>query len=593
MKCRIETVLSNYRILILLILFSLSSFCSSASSFLDSLDFITNQEIQSNSTQLIPQLLEELNQTEKDGNYTKEAKVASVLSLAYYYSGDYEANKKYSLKAIQLYEDLKDLRNLSREYGELGYRLKDIDIRNAEFYMYQGIQIAERGNFSEELIGLYNNFGVIKRILNQQDSALIYHQKSIEISLRLNDSVGLPYSLNNVGTIFLLRDDFSMAEKYFNQAKDIRLALNDMYGISDSYAYLGDLFSVQKEYYQAIENFRKSLQIAEQQNITNLMQYNYKNLSECYKNIGDYKNALLYADRRQTFGDSILNVQTNSKIVEYQIQFETAKKEKQILEQEIAVRKRNMLIFLLSILAITIIVIAILIYRNLKIKNTQQRQAFELQEAKMIIDTQRKLEEQRLHISRDLHDNIGSQLTFIIRSIENLKFALKITDDKVITRIKNISNFTRDTITDLRDTIWAMNHSAIDFKTIESRITNFLGKASETTEGIEIQFYIDERLADEKFSSEQGMNIYRIVQEAVHNALKYAEARQITIDIRLQENSVLMKVTDNGIGFDIQQKSSGNGLNNMKKRAKLLNGDIAIKSVEGETVITCLFPLQV
>ena len=73
------------------------------------------------------------------------------------------------------------------------------------------------------------------------------------------------------------------------------------------------------------------------------------------------------------------------------------------------------------------------------------------------IETQNKLQEQRLRISRDLHDNIGAQLTFIISSIDNLKFGFTDISEKLGSKLSNISSFTQQTIYELRDTIWAMN----------------------------------------------------------------------------------------------------------------------------------------
>ena len=80
------------------------------------------------------------------------------------------------------------------------------------------------------------------------------------------------------------------------------------------------------------------------------------------------------------------------------------------------------------------------------------------------------MQEQRLRISRDLHDNIGSQLTFIISSIDNLKFVTKDVNEKLKDKLSSISSFTSDTIFQLRDTIWAMNKSEITIEDLHARI---------------------------------------------------------------------------------------------------------------------------
>ena len=196
-----------------------------------------------------------------------------------------------------------------------------------------------------------------------------------------------------------------------------------------------------------------------------------------------------------------------------------------------------------------------------------QKKEFELQTAIEKIDYQNRLQEQRLSISRDLHDNIGAQLTFIISSIHTLKSTFKIEDHNINNKLNNISNFTKDTITELRDTIWAMNNAEITFSEMNKRILNFLSKAQNSFENVNFTFNVDPSLENMKFSSSEGMNIYRIIQEAVNNSLKYSHAKNINIEVKNIQNDILVEIFDDGKGFDEKEITPGSGLLNMKKRA--------------------------
>jgi signal transduction histidine kinase len=222
-----------------------------------------------------------------------------------------------------------------------------------------------------------------------------------------------------------------------------------------------------------------------------------------------------------------------------------------------------------------------LIVRALRLRNKQQKQEFELKTAIATIDTQNKLQEQRLSISRDLHDNIGAQLTFVISSIDTLKYAFKITDEKINQKLNSISTFTKETITELRDTIWAMNHSKIDLEEIQSRIANFVEKAKLAKENVDFEFVKDEGVPNSQFTSLQGMNIYRIIQEAVNNALKYADASRIEIHVSGNTESIHFTIQDNGKGFDQTIVDLGNGLKNMKKRADDIQAEFEVHSEKG------------
>ena len=194
------------------------------------------------------------------------------------------------------------------------------------------------------------------------------------------------------------------------------------------------------------------------------------------------------------------------------------------------------------------------------------------------IETQNKLHEQRLSISRDLHDNIGAQLTFVISSVDNLKFGNQITDSKITNQLTKISEFTKSTIIELRDTIWAMNTNEFTFEDLRSRIFNFIEKAKSAKENINFKFDVDDSLKDEKFSSIIGINLYRTLQEAVNNAVKYANATEINVNVFNQNNQIKIEINDNGKGFDLETVDFGNGLNNMKKRIEEVKGSFELQS---------------
>lgn len=558
---------------------------------IDSISNLPMPYVQTNSKEIIPILKKNISEASKIQNKKAEAKTYALLALALYYKGDYDENIKYSLKAIELFEKQNDLENASSVYGELGFRLKATNLPDAEKYMMKGLRIAEKENFVKPLLSIYNNYGVIKDMLKQQDSALFYYSKGLNIKIKAKDSVGIPYSLNNIGEIYINQKKFNLAKQYFDNAMKQRVTMKDEYGIADSYAYSGDLYFAMKNYPLAIQNYVKSVELADKYNITNLLRHDYNMLSQSYELNKDLPKALEYYKKNQALKDSIINKETYAKMAELQMKFDTAKKEKQILEQNNLEKKRLNTIKIISILLISLIIISLLIYRTLHLKNKQQKQEYELKTAISKIETQNKLQEQRLSISRDLHDNIGAQLTFIISSIETLKQAFNITDEKISSKLASISSFTKDTITELRDTIWAMNHSEIDFNEIRSRILNFVEKAQKSNEHINIVFQRDRDLDNIHFSSVEGMNIYRITQEAVNNAMKYSEAKNIALNAKKIDNQIEISIKDDGKGFDIDEITLGNGIRNIQKRASELNSKISIESEIGEgTSITLIIP---
>ncbi len=505
----------------------------------------------------------------------------SNLGLVYYYQGKYKLNKAYQLKAIGIYEAIGDREKLAHEYAEMGYMMKRRDMQKAQYYMQKAKSIAESEHLEYPLMGIYDNYGVLKEMQQQLDSALIFYGKSLSMKEKSRDSVGIPYSLNNIAGIYAMTGRFAQARPLYDRALQIREALKDDIGISETYASLGDLYFAQKNYPEAIKWHRKSLGIALQNHYLFAIQSMYKNLADSYEKLGNPAESLKNYKLHTQYKDSLLNKETNAKIAELEVRFETNKKEKLLLQTAAEVRQRRLQLIVLAVVSLFIAIVGVLVYRQQKLRNRQQAQEHELKTAIAQIEAQNQLQNQRLAISRDLHDNIGAQLTFIISSMDNLKYAFNLKNTKLDEKLQRISDFTKDTIVELRDTIWAMNHNAISFEDLRARILNFIEKAREAKGGIRFRFSIADDLDTVRLSSVWGMNIYRTIQEAVNNALKYADASEIAIEISREKN-IVIAVADNGSGFDVSIVDPGNGIGNMRKRMADIGAGFSMVSAPGE-----------
>ena len=511
-----------------------------------------------------------------------EAKSYSNLSLVYYYQGKYEKDLAYSLKAIHIFEKLNDLENLSLEWGELGYRMKKRNLEKAIQYMQKSKKIAEKNNLQKPLLSIYNNYGVLKEMKVEYDSALFYYEKGLALKQKINDQVGIPYSLNNIAGVFVLRKQFDKAEENYQKALEIRKKINDTVGIAENYSYLGDMHLMQKDFKKAIGFYQKSTKITDKHEYLGLSQDSYRKISECYENFGDHRNALQNFKKFAALKDSLINQETNSKIAELEVKFDTNEKEKQLLQKQAEVETSRIKFSVAIVFAILASIIGFLFYRQQRLKNKQQHQEFELKSAMAQIESQNKLQEQRLSISRDLHDNIGAQLTFIISSLENTKFGIPNLETAVEKRLDKISDFTRNTIVELRDTIWAMNKADFTMEDLSSRIFNFIEHAQSANHNIQFNFSIDEKLKNKKFSSVVGVNLYRTIQESVNNAMKYANAHHIVINAEKFQEGLKIEIKDDGKGFDTENVDVGNGLLNMKKRMEEIGGNFSINSEIGK-----------
>jgi signal transduction histidine kinase len=527
------------------------------------------------------------------------AALLSRLSLASYYLGKYDRSTSYSLQAIDIFEELGDSTSLGTEYCGLGYRMKRRDLDKAFGYMRPGIAILARAPNRRPYGEQVNNFGVLFEMRGDIDSAIYFYNLSASIKKELGDSMGMAYSYNNIFQALLISSRHDSALHYLDRSTAIRKKLGDELGITENYTLYGDYYFNQGNYPAAIESFEAALQRSRAHGYIYLIQYTASYIAQCYEKMGKKAEALDYYKIYTQFKDSLTNTETNKAIAELEIKFETEKKEKELTQHkaelaqtELEVKQRNYLLGGLGLVLLFIIIISYYIYRQQKFKQERLIRENQLKDEISRITLANKLQDERLRISRDLHDNIGSQLTFIISSLDNLSVMLKNADERTTGRIKKINEFTRDTITQLRDTIWAMNREQITFQDLRERLVNYIARAEAAQQSVSLELDADIQ-ENTVFSSMQGMNVFRVIQEATNNAIKYARPSVISVSMQCAGGSLSVNISDNGEGFDPAVTAAGNGLMNMKRRIEDVSGRLEIDSIPGKgTMVRFTVPLN-
>ena len=559
------------------------------------------------------------------GNSHLKGLTLNNLAILKRMNGEFLASKKMSEKALSFPGSTAVIK--ASIYNNLGACSRSLGaFEQAVKYYLNALKVYEKQNNPKKIGTVDNNIGLVFSDLEQFEKAKSYHKKALRAFVKINDKKGLSESYNNLAIALASQDSLAKAGDFFRKSLRIEEGLKDKKGIAESLNNVGGVHYYLQQIDSALYYFKKSAAIERSlKNFSGVAQsynniamvyienkrlkegkiyvdsaYNYSKKSKItadilasldnYRQYHEASNNFLEANKMikqyHALKDSIQKESSIKDLNELETKYQTAKKEKLILQQEAENKRMNMWIAIISILACFVSLIGFLIYRQQKLKNKQQEQEFELKSAISQIETQNKLQEQRLSISRDLHDNIGAQLTFVISSVDNLKFGNQITDNKISNQLTKISDFTKATIIELRDTIWAMNNNDFSFDDLRSRIFNFIEKAKTAKENVVFDFEVDDSLAAQKFSSIIGINLYRTIQEAVNNALKYSDADKISVKVASHYKKIKIEIHDNGKGFNIDKITHGNGLSNMVKRIEEIGGtcEIDTKEKQGTTI---------
>lgn len=508
------------------------------------------------------------------------AKINLHMANVYNKENKKEKALEYYLAGIDYFEKVNNpeiVANTKGNVAALFFELKNYP--KAKKYLNDAIMYQESKQDNNGLSTSYLTLGNIYLKTNDTINATKFYEKSIASAKKAANNVALSSAMNNLGVIKSEQKKSSEAQALFNKSKAVKDSLSIKKDVS-----ISDI-SIAKEHimYQRFDQANKvlyNLKKRYQKNPNNqeLLLSTYQFFIHTYAYLHQPDSVNYYNNLATNIQSKIVETAVNKQTNELETKYQTAKKGKQLLEKELEIKKTQQRLFLVIAIAMIIGLVGWLIYRQQKIKNKQQQQEFQLKSAIAKIETQNKLQEQRLQISRDLHDNIGSQLTFIISSVDNVKYAFDINNPKLDNKLSSISSFARETIIELRDTIWAMNKSEISIEDLQSRIHNFVEKAKEAKSDIKFSFNDSDNLKDIAFTSVQGMNIYRTIQEAINNSIKYADATEISINILQQNQTIKVIIADNGIGFSNDEINLGNGIGNMQKRIKDIGGTFEINS---------------
>lgn len=199
-----------------------------------------------------------------------------------------------------------------------------------------------------------------------------------------------------------------------------------------------------------------------------------------------------------------------------------------------------------------------------------------LKQTRLALEAELQLYKEKERISRDLHDNVGSQLTVVSTGLDR---ALYLSEKKELAKdnLEQLGENVRAAIQSLRDSIWATHSENITGNDLALRIKNYLLQVSD-------QVTIKGQLSERNLDASQALEIYRIFQEAAQNIIKHAGSARIFLTFKETPEAISIELQDTGKGFDQSKVDKDNhfGLENMKARAQQLPVTFTIISAPGE-----------
>ena len=216
-----------------------------------------------------------------------------------------------------------------------------------------------------------------------------------------------------------------------------------------------------------------------------------------------------------------------------------------------------------------------------------------MEEKERIIELQ---EDARKDLVRDLHDVPTQTIAAVAMRLGIIPRMMERDPDKVVEEIETIRNMTLRATEEIRHVMFKLRPLVLESKGLSAALEQ-LGNKMEETYKQPMKTHCEKQVEHLLDVSQQGA-IFYLIEEAANNARKYAEASMVRASVTVQEDSIVVRIVDNGKGFDVDEVSGGYdergsfGMVNMRERAELLDGILELKSVPGKgTQVTAFIPV--
>jgi len=521
--------------------------------------------------------------------------------------GNYETAINFYLDALETWQELKDSQNIIKPYINIGAVFKNLGrLEKAEEYYDKAIEWSDIINDDRAKMYVYNNRALvyddkIRYFQNQsdldsskteimEDSINIYREKALNnyemglvLAKEIKDNRSILRFLGNLAGLKNSLGEYEDAIQHSHEAESYYDKTGSVVSIVQNKANQSKAYRLAGRIQESIRYGEEALKIGKEYGVGKFTAFANEQLYESYKKAGNFRLAMKNLEEMKTFTDKLEDDLRNKAIAEVETKYQTAEKEKQILQQEKdiltleqskvkAERQRNFTFGGTLLLGM----LGFFGYRfNAIRKDRNDKKEF----AEALIYAQ---EEERKRIARDLHDGIGQSLLLIKKQMDLNQQATNENRELITETLEEVRTISRDLhpIQLEKFGLTAVIHEAIDRVSRSTDI--FMTKEIEDINGL--------------FSMKENINVFRTVQEALSNMVKHSEATAGKVTIKKLNDEVSIVVQDNGIGFNQEVQmviSKSLGLRTMNERISSLGGNLKIKrGANRGTIVEIIIPFR-
>ena len=532
----------------------------------------------------------ELSRQIKDSVYL--AKTLFNTGSSYRLKEDYENAVKYYEEGKKLFESFGDRRMIAQAYDILQNLFTGMkQYRKSLEYGKKAIKELTEIDNPAMLGSAYNNLGLNYVNLLQLDSPKTCFNQALAIALETNDQNMEVNAYLNMGDVFVQQGDYRSVKIYMEKAVRISKEMNFYESEAIALKGLSFYFQYSKNYPSAKSYADSALALAFKYDFRNERQKLYTHLSNLSYSMQDMDKGQYYALQSSLLVDSILNETIQKNTLEIEKKYETEKKENQIIKleadqkvQQLLIKQKSTLNYILIGAAISLFIAVLLSYRNYKQKQKlQQQRISELETQQQLSATEAVLkgeEQERTRLAKDLHDGLGGMLSGIKYSFNIMKGNLIMTPDNA-QAFERSMDMLDSSIKEMRRVAHNMMPEALVKFGIDTALKDFCNDINLT--GVLRISYLSMNVENVMIDQTTAITVYRIVQELINNTIKHSGAANAIVQLTKSNNILYLTVEDDGKGFDksLLNAAKGIGWSNIQNRVDFLKASLDVKTENG------------
>jgi len=435
-----------------------------------------------------------------------------------------------------------------------------------------------------------NNIGYVYLNLKNYQQAKKYFEKGLEEHNLFMDKPKLyAMLLDNLAYAKFKLNESDNLPNLFYQALKIRDSLKITSGIISSKTRLSEYFAAKKDTLKAVHYAEQTLLLSRSTN-------QLRNIMEALKQMEavDPKNASDYSKEYILLNDRLQKAERKMGEKFSRIEYETdeIKVENTNLEDQ---NRRLLLIFgCFIILATLLYTIKLQKVKQRELLFKQQQQQANAEIYNLLINQQNTIEinniKEKKRVARELHDGVLGRMFGVRINLDGLN---KITDESGVEKRLNYLTELKNIEQDIREISHNLNREKSELINNFVAIVTNLFEEQKKTYSTKFLAHIDPTIKWDLIDNTVKINIYRIIQESLQNCNKYAKASKIKVEFKSQNDNLQLKVSDDGVGFNVNRAKKGIGLQNIKTRTIECEGTLEIKSKRDEgTTIIIVIPIK-